>query len=234
MEPSESSDLLNNLVVVVPVYQDHYSLVRLLGIFEEYKEIEVVVVDCDNSHELKEVSSNVQLLKTTERGRGQQIAYGIEHSTRPWIWVLHADSTICTNHLNSVVKAFSMTGWGRFDVTLDGDRFIYRIVEALMNFRSKLTGICTGDQGIFFTRKILEHAGEFPKIPLMEDIELSKRLRSIERPACLRERLKTSARKWESDGPIHTIVKMWLYRLRYLMGESPAVLYSEYYPKNTK
>ena len=119
-------------------------------------------------------------------------------------------------------------GWGRFDVCIDGRSRWLAIVAAAMNLRSRLTGIATGDQAIFVTATLFRHVGGFPEQPLMEDIELSRRLRRVQRPACLRTKVVTSGRRWDRDGVWPTIRLMWRLRWRYWRGESAEALAREY------
>jgi len=119
--------------------------------------------------------------------------------------------------------------WGRFDVRLSGEARMLRLVERLMNERSRLTGIATGDQGIFIHRDAFERIGRYADIPLMEDIEISRRLkRAAGRPLCLNHKLVTSSRRWETHGILRTILLMWRLRLAYALGEDPAVLARQY------
>jgi GT2 family glycosyltransferase len=118
---------------------------------------------------------------------------------------------------------------GRFDVRFSSPRWPFRMIAALMNRRSRLTGIATGDQAIFVRRAVFEALGGYPDIPLMEDVELSARLRRRGRIACLRARVTTSSRKWERDGIARTIALMWTLRLLYVAGVPPAVLHRWYY-----
>ena len=97
-----------------------------------------------------------------------------------------------------------------------------------MNLRSRLSGIATGDQGMFVTRDAFERVGGFPAQPLMEDIELSRRLKRLGRPACLRARVRTSGRRWEQRGVWRTIVLMWRLRWRYWRGESAEAIARAY------
>jgi len=103
-----------------------------------------------------------------------------------------------------------------------------RVVATLMNTRSRWTGIATGDQAVFVRGDVFERVGGFPDQPLMEDIELSKRLRRLAPPACLRERVATSGRRWETRGVWSTIVLMWRLRWRYWRGESAHSLAQAY------
>jgi hypothetical protein len=106
-------------------------------------------------------------------------------------------------------------------VAIDGRHPVLRVVERLMNLRSRVTGIATGDQGLFVTRSLFEAAGGFPPIALMEDIALSKRLKRYGRPVCLRHRIVTSGRRWEKRGVARTILLMWWLRLAYALGADP-------------
>jgi rSAM/selenodomain-associated transferase 2 len=123
----------------------------------------------------------------------------------------------------------SGTVWGRFDVRLSGRHPGLRLVECLMNLRSRLTGIATGDQAIFVQREALNTAGGFPDLPLMEDIALSSALKCLSRPLCLFTPAITSSRRWEEQGILHTILLMWWLRLRYFLGADPGQLVKRYY-----
>ena len=120
--------------------------------------------------------------------------------------------------------------WGRFDVRLAPSSPTLRLVAWMMNQRSRLTGICTGDQAIFVRRDLFNQLGGYADIPLMEDIEFSKRLKRISQPACIRQPLTTSSRRWQTRGVLRTIVLMWWLRLQYWAGVSPAKLVKKYYP----
>ena len=120
--------------------------------------------------------------------------------------------------------------WGRFDVRLAPSSPTLRLVAWMMNRRSRLTGICTGDQALFVRRELFNRLGGYAAIPLMEDIELSKRLKRISPPACIRQPLTTSSRRWQTQGVLRTIVLMWWLRLQYWAGVSPAKLVKKYYP----
>lgn len=136
---------------------------------------------------------------------------------------LHADTFLPEGADRMIVEGMKRQGksWGRFDVQLSGNHFFLRIIEWLMNWRSRLTGIATGDQGIFVQRHLLETVGGFPDIDLMEDIALSNILKMYDRPICLRQRVLTSSRRWEEKGILRTILLMWRLRLSYFLGSDP-------------
>ena len=118
--------------------------------------------------------------------------------------------------------------WGRFDVRIEGRPGMLRVIGALMNLRSRLSGIATGDQAIFIERSWFMQLGGYADQPLMEDIELSRRLRSVSPPACLHERVLTSGRRWQQRGVWRTVWLMWRLRWRYWRGASPDVLAQAY------
>src|SRR5262249_4273676 len=130
-------------------------------------------------------------------GRASQIAAGVARASGRWIWMLHADTRVDARAWRALLGAIERNvPWGRFDVRLDDSRAPYRLIERSMNARSRWTGICTGDQGIFVRRDVLDAVGGIPVQALMEDIELSKRLRRFARPTCIDTPLVTSARRW--------------------------------------
>jgi hypothetical protein len=114
--------------------------------------------------------------------------------------------------------------WGRFDVRLSGTHKVFRLIETMMNIRSRLTSIATGDQAIFVTAKLFQAIDRFPEIALMEDIEICRRLKKLTRPVCLKTRVITSSRRWETQGVLATILLMWKLRLYYFLGVSPQKL----------
>lgn len=161
-------------------------------------------------------------------GRGVQLQAGFVQAQGDWIWFLHADSQPGAE-LAAWLQRQTIPGWGRFDVRFTADAWLFRLIASMMNWRSRRTGICTGDQGMFVHRSLLEAVGGVPSQPLMEDIELSKRLKREKPPLCPRVCLSTSSRRWEQRGVVRTIVSMWWFRLRYWLGADPLVLAKEYY-----
>ena len=165
------------------------------------------------------------------RGRAAQMNAGaLAASGARVLLFLHADTTLPPDADRLIEQALAggRHVWGRFDVRIAGRPRMLRVVAACMNVRSRWSGIATGDQALFMTRAAFDAIGGFPEQPLMEDIEMSKRLRTLSRPACLRERVITSGRRWESRGVWATIVLMWRLRWAYWRGASPQVLARRY------
>lgn len=222
---------LKDVTVIVPIHNDLEHLDRLHEDLQAYPELEIVVVSSAGTRISQRIVEELQVIVSDQLGRGVQIALGVMQSTRRWIWILHADSRVTRMNVGELERAIAQCRWGRFDVRLDGNRPAYRVIEWFMNVRSVLTGICTGDQGIFVQRSLLQEIGGMPKQPLMEDIELCKQLRSIEKPLRIRTQLQTSVRKWEREGILATVARMWAFRWRYFLGTNPDFLYQDYYDR---
>jgi rSAM/selenodomain-associated transferase 2 len=151
-------------------------------------------------------------------GRAVQMNAGARAASGAVLLFLHADTALPEGALTLIAQAQGRAAWGRFDVTISGRSRLLPVVAALMNARSRLTGIATGDQALFVRRDAFDAVGGFPEQPLMEDIELSKRLRRVGAPACLRAKVRTSGRRWDRRGVWRTIVLMWRLRLLYWLG----------------
>ena len=159
------------------------------------------------------------------RGRARQMNAGAAVAQADVLVFLHADTTLPRDADRLILQALADGArWGRFDVRIVGHSAWLPMVAALMNLRSRLSGIATGDQAIFVERRLFEQLGGYADQPLMEDIELSRRLRAVAAPACIAERALTSGRRWESRGVWRTIWLMWRLRWRYWRGASPETL----------
>ena len=162
------------------------------------------------------------------RGRAAQMNAGAAASSGAALLFLHADSRLPPGADALVTEALRRRDWGRFDVRIESSHRVLRVVGCMMNLRSRATGIATGDQAIFATRAAFERAGGFPAIALMEDVALSARLKRGGPPACLREKVVTSGRRWERHGVWSTIALMWRLRLQYFLGADPERLARSY------
>ncbi len=173
----------------------------------------------------------VDRVVTGVAGRARQMNAGARAAHGDMLLFLHADTSLPPNC--AALIAFELQRsprrWGRFDVKLDGRHPALRLVEHMMNLRSRLTGIATGDQAMFVARALFEQVGGFPEIELMEDIALSRTLKRHGRPLCLRGPVITSARRWNTQGIWRTVLLMWRLRLAYFLGADPARLARRYY-----
>jgi rSAM/selenodomain-associated transferase 2 len=221
------------LSIVVPVLDESGQLAATLGPLQPLRDgrAEIIVVDGGSSDSTTAIASTLaDRVIEAPRGRASQMNAGARVARGTALLFLHADTRLPSDDAARVEAALVASGrpWGRFDVEIDGGRALLAVVAAFMNARSRLTGIATGDQAMFVTREAFESIGGFPEIALMEDVALSKALRARSRPLCLRERVSTSARRWQRHGVLRTIVLMWRLRLAYALGADPARLARRY------
>jgi rSAM/selenodomain-associated transferase 2 len=185
---------------------------------------EVIVVDGGSDDGTLALASPLaDRVLTCTRGRAIQMNDGANVARGAWFLFMHADTRLPADSARLLGDRLA-TGnhaWGRFDIAIEGTHWLLPVVARLMNLRSRLTGIATGDQTIFVRKDAFSAVGGFPPLALMEDVALSRALKRISRPLCLRERVVTSGRRWESRGVARTILLMWWLRLRYLLGAAP-------------
>jgi rSAM/selenodomain-associated transferase 2 len=230
-----SLDSLDSLSIVIPVYRDDAALTQLLAQLRSAREAgaEIIVAGTTNDASSETIAKRAaDRYVAVERCRGAQLVAGTAASSRELLWFLHADTKLAHDAPRLVCEALALHTWGRFNIAFDDASPLLRVVAMMMNWRSRASGIATGDQGIFVRRSAYNAVGGFQSIPLMEDIALSRALRESGTggtPACIRTPLVTSARKWKREGIVKTIVRMWMWRFRYWRGASPEVLAREYY-----
>ncbi len=215
------------LRVVMPVLNEGDALPRRLMALRSLRErgVEIVVVDggsTDNTWAVARALADRVLL--APRGRATQMNAGARGSHADALLFLHADTELPADVDGLIGQALQVRLWGRFDVCIDGAHPMLRVVERLMNLRSRLSGVATGDQAMFVRRTAFEAEGGFAALPLMEDIDLSRRLKRRGPPACLRAQVTTSGRRWEKQGVWRTILLMWQLRARYALGADPDAL----------
>jgi len=214
---------MTSLSIVVPVLDEAEGIVATLASLAPLRArgAELIVVD-GGSRDATVARAQALADRVMEgpRGRARQMNAGAAVARGPTLLFLHADTRLPEDADRLIASALGAAplAWGRFDVAIEGHSRMLPVVAAMMNLRSRLSGIATGDQAMFMTRAAFEAAGGFPDQPLMEDIELSARLKRLSTPVCLRERVLTSGRRWEQRGVWRTIVLMWRLRLLYALG----------------
>ena len=187
---------------------------------------QVIVVDGGSADTTVELALPLSdQVVTSAKGRAVQLNAGAHAAQAEALVFLHADTRLPQRADEHILRALERASWGRFDVRIESRHPLLRIVACAMNLRSRLTGIATGDQAIFVRREAFPG---FPEIALMEDIAFSRVMKRRGRPACLRERVSTSGRRWEARGVLRTIVLMWRLRLLYALGVAPQRLARQY------
>ena len=217
--------------IVIPVLDEAAGIAASLAALQPLRAAgaEVIVVDGGSRDATRSIAGPLaDLVIEAPRGRASQMNAGAAAGRGDVIVFLHADTFLPPDALEAIGAALDgRHAWGRFDVTIRGG-WMLTAVGTMMNARSRITGIATGDQAIFVRREAFQRAGRFPSIPLMEDVALSKALKAFSAPACLRDRVVTSGRRWEKHGTLRTIALMWWLRFAYAMGADPGVLARRY------
>jgi rSAM/selenodomain-associated transferase 2 len=220
------------LSIVMPVLDEAGRICAALDALAPLRArgVQVVVVDGGSRDATAALCEGLaDAVLAAPRGRARQLNAGAAAADSDALLFLHADTALPAAAPQLVARALSAHAWGRFDVRIDGRARVLPLVAALMNARSRFSGIATGDQAIFMRRAAFDAVGGFPDQPLMEDIEISRRLRArCGAPACLREQVTTSGRRWDQRGAWRTIALMWRLRLLYRLGVSPERLAAAY------
>ncbi len=231
-----ASDTLKKAIsVVIPVYQDAEALALLLNDLTPLASVikEIIVVDGCNDPAIQSLVASYSQVSVCSCSpqRARQMNLGAEYAKGRVLWFLHADTRIQQEVIGDISHFVSQSSlvWGRFDVQLEPSVKSLNLVAFMMNWRSRLTGICTGDQGLLVQTDVFRKVGGFPEQPLMEDIELSKRLKCLSRPFIPNHRIVTSSRKWLHEGIFRTIRTMWYLRFIYWLGASPQRIHQIYY-----
>jgi rSAM/selenodomain-associated transferase 2 len=228
------------LAIIIPVLDEAATIGPALERLADLRECgaRVIVVDGgsrDDTLGCATATHGADQVLVAPRGRALQMNAGAQSALgcgADALLFLHADTQLPSRADRLIAEALTEHDWGRFDIAIQaqapGNRLPLRIVSFMMNLRSRLTGIATGDQGIFMRRSLFDELGGFAQIPLMEDIEFSRRARRAAAPACLRARALTSGRRWERDGVWRTIALMWRLRATYFFGADPERLADQY------
>ncbi|AZZ95444.1 glycosyltransferase [Hahella sp. KA22] len=219
--------------VIIPTLNEAESISAFLRVLQPLREAgwELILSDGGSRDETVSLAEpRVDKIIVSTPGRATQMNNGAESASGEVLLFLHADTQLPQDAI-AQLTAFvaSNADWGRFDVALSGRRFMFRVVETLINLRSRITSVATGDQAIFIRRSVFQRLGGYARIPLMEDVEICKRLRSLSPPYCIRARVITSSRRWESRGVWKTIFLMWRLRFEYWLGVAPDKLFRRYY-----
>ena len=217
------------LSVIIPALNEASHIATTLSLLQPMRRrgVEIILVDGGSEdNTIQRAKNQVDKILTGRRGRARQMNLGAQAASGEVLWFVHADTSVpdvADQYIQQAITT-SQYCWGRFDIRLSGSASFLKVVASLINLRSRLTAIATGDQGIFVSKSTFEQLGGFSDQELMEDIELSRQLKKISRPICLRYRLVTSSRRWENNGIIRTILLMWTLRFLYALGVNARTL----------
>ena len=221
------------LSIVIPTLNEEETISTALAALQPLRRrgAEVIVVDGGSEDSTIRLASTLSdQAMVARRGRASQMNAGARRANGDKLLFLHSDTVLPEGALEAIDQAFMASGcvWGRFDVRIESPLRFLTGVAFMMNLRSRWTGIATGDQAIFVKRSAFERIGGFLPVLLMEDIAISKSLKRLSRPACIRAKVTTSGRRWEKNGIIRTVLLMWQLRLAYFLGADPSRLAEKY------
>lgn len=226
--------MYQKISIIIPVLNEAESIQDFLQTLQPLRGQghEVVLVDGGSQDKTCELAlPYVDRMMTATRGRASQQILGAKMATGQVFLFLHADTLLPQNAAQIILHTlYQGYFWGRFNVRLSGRHWFLRIIEQMMNWRSCMTGIATGDQAIFVAKILYNDAGGIPDLALMEDIEFSKQLKRFCKPACVKANVITSSKRWQKNGIFRTVLFMWSLRLQYFWGVKPEVLVKKYYP----
>ena len=221
------------LTVIVPMLNEARVLPQLLAQLQRVQADghQLLLVDggSNDGSAQQARTAGFQVIESA-RGRARQMNAGVEHACGDVLLFLHADTRLPADYWPAIQQGLAQGNrvWGRFDVSIEGRPWMLRVVSLMINLRSRLSGIATGDQAMFVKHGAFIEAGRFADLPLMEDIDLSQRLLRVSRPLCLRQRVITSGRRWETRGVWTTIFLMWRLRYAYWRGVPASELAKAY------
>lgn len=219
--------------LIIPVLNEQAIIVDQLTKLQPLRNegFEIIVVDGGSEDNTRQLASSLaDKVLVTEKGRAGQMNAGAAYARGEFLVFLHLDSTLPANMVECVDRwHVTAIAWGFFPVRLSGEHPVFRIIERAICLRSEYSRVATGDQVIFLRREFFSAQGGFAAIPLMEDVELCKRLRKVTNPEIEKQPVITSSRRWQENGIIRTVILMWRLRLGYFLGESPERLVKRYY-----
>jgi rSAM/selenodomain-associated transferase 2 len=221
----------SKLSIIIPALNEAAGICACLQALQPYRDrCEIILADGSSSDNTVLLADPLaDKIVHASHGRARQMNACAAEAQAELLLFLHADTLLPDNALVLIQQGIAAgRQWGRFDVRLDGNHPLLKVIAVMMNLRSRLTGIATGDQGIFMTRQAFQNVGGFPDMALMEDIAVSRRLNKLSRPYCIRQKITTSARRWERHGLVKTVLLMWLLRLGYFFGVDPDKLARHY------
>lgn len=208
--------------IIIPALNEADSIQQALQTLQPLREQghQIILVDGNSQDDTIALATPLcdRVIKSAA-GRARQMNAGAAIANGDFFLFLHADTKLPNTALNDI--RHSNKRWGRFNVMINGKHWAFPLISHLINLRSCISGVATGDQAIFVEQALFKQVSGYADIPLMEDVALSKTLRRIQRPACLNAKVITSGRRWEKHGVLRTILLMWSLRLAYFIGISP-------------
>lgn len=218
------------VTVIVPTLNEGASIGSVLRDLRRTEGLEIIVSDGGSTDNTLAIAERLATILKSKPGRGCQMNAGAAKASGDILLFLHADTRLPENWKECLLSAMSdrRVAAGAFSLSIDSARLSYKIISSTANLRSRLTNIPYGDQGIFVRRSIFEKIGGFKEITIMEDVDLMRRLKKVGKVVLLKDKVKTSARRWEKEGFVYTTIRNWLLLTLYYLGVPPERLYNFY------
>lgn len=224
------SRIATDISVVIPVMNEASIIEKSLRDLNREMIVETIVSDGGSKDATVEIACRYAKIMHSFPGRGNQMNYGVKAAKGNIVLFLHADTTLPDNWRDKILSSMTDEAVvaGAFSLSIDSSRFLLRLIAAAANIRTRLTGIPYGDQGIFVKRSVFEKIGGFSNIPIMEDIDIMRRLKKVGRIVILEDKVQTSARRWDREGIVFTTIRNWLLLALYYLGVAPERLFRFY------
>ena len=220
-----------NISIIVPIYNEAAQVDRLANRLRLLKDDwvkEIIIVDGGSNDGCTDFLKKEFTVLQGPKGRAAQMNFGAQQARGSWLLFLHADTHLDSHHIKHAMGEGALHQWGRFNVRLSGQHYMFRVIEWFINWRSRITSVATGDQCLFIRKKLFDELNGFADIPLMEDVEICKRMRKQNKPKNILTPVVTSSRRWQQGGVFKTILLMWKIRYLYWRGVSPEILLNLY------
>ena len=213
-----------SISVIIPTLNEAQNIERLLSYLHQLDStLELIVSDAGSADNTVEQAKYVSKVVHSARGRGIQMNEGAKAATGDVLWFIHADCFPPSDSVNAIRQALidpEVVGGG-FEYSLNHPAFRFRVIEVLSNRKNRMLKLLYGDMGIFVRREIFNQMGGYEEIPLMEDMDFSKRLKQYGKITILPQRMTTSARRWIEDGFVLNSIRSWLFQIAWALGASP-------------
>ncbi len=208
-----------DISIIIPVFNEKHikQTIQMIKNQNTSYNYEIIVVDGNNSSTINLINDSSVIKINSKKGRAVQMNEGAKYATSPILFFLHADNKIKYNTLDLICNEKAKVG--AFKLYIDSDKFYFRIIEKVVNLRSKITKIPYGDQGIFINKEIFNSIGRFSDLDIMEDVDLMDKVKKTGlHVKILNQSIITSPRRWQQEGVIYTTLRNWTIYTLYRLG----------------
>ncbi|MFH0726043.1 MAG: TIGR04283 family arsenosugar biosynthesis glycosyltransferase [Pseudomonadota bacterium] len=225
--------------VIIPVFQEAKTIQHTLNHLchlSSFEKLEIIMVDGETSRStLRAIPQEAVIKLSGPKGRGAQMNYGASIATGNILLFLHADTLLPANAIKTILDAFASKNimGGAFDLSIDAKGVFFRVIEAFVHIRTRIIRMPYGDQAIFIKKRCFHQLGGYPDIPIMEDVALIRKIKKRrQKTIIIPSPVKTSARRWKTEGRVYCTLRNWILLVLYSAGVSAEKI-AKYYPRNS-